>query len=104
MSIESAAKELTKELTREIDRLTKETERLIKLRDSVLSGSTPVNSQSISTIVKKAAAKKTPAKKAVAKKAAAPKKRTLSPAGRKAIADAAKRRWADKKKAETPAQ
>ena len=35
--------------------------------------------------------------------AAAPKKNRLSPAGRKAISDALKRRWAEKRKAEARA-
>jgi hypothetical protein len=105
MSIEAAAQGLAKELTKEIERLTKETERLTKLRDSVLAGSVSVNSQTTTafaknTAAKKASAKAVVAKKTVTEKAAAPKKRTLSAAGRKAIIDATKRRWAEKKKAD----
>lgn len=96
MSIEAAAKELTKE----IDRLTKETERLTKFRDSLLAGSVSTGSGPIRRVGKKKASKKVAAKKAVLKKATAPKKRTLSAAGRKAISEAAKRRWAEKKKAD----
>jgi len=94
MSIEAAARELTKE----IDRLTKETERLTKFRDSLLSGSVASGLGTTKT-PRKAGAKKVAAKKTAAKKAAGPIKRTLSAAGRKAISDAAKRRWAEKKKA-----
>jgi len=96
MSIEAAAKELTKE----IECLTKEAERLTRLRDAVLVGSTTVNSQTTPPAATKVAAKKVGAKKAVAKKAAAPKKRVISDAGRKAIAEAARRRWAAKKQAD----
>lgn len=90
MSIEAAAKELTKE----IDRLLKEAARLTRLRDDMLSG--PENETGTRMTLKKSAAKKIePAKKAA-------KKRTLSAEGRKAISDAAKKRWAVKKKAAAP--
>ena len=86
MSIETAAQELTKE----IDRLLKEAARLTRLRDDMLSG--PVNESRTRTASKKSAAKKSAAKKVA-------KKRTLSAEGRKAISEAAKKRWAAKKKA-----
>lgn len=95
MSIEGAAKELTKE----IERLTKETKRLTKLRDSLFSGSVSTNSRTVPTGVGKTAAKKVTAEKAAPKKAAGRKKGNLSRTGRKAISDAAKRMWAEKKKA-----
>ena len=94
MSIEGAAKELTKE----IGRLTKETERLTKLRDSLFVGSVSAGPGNVQPVVGKSTTKKSTAKKAATKKAAGPKKRTLSRAGRKAISDAAKRMWAEKKK------
>ncbi len=86
MSIEAAAKELTKE----IERLLKEAARLTKLRDDMLSGS-------VIEIRARVAAKKATAKKAAPVKSVS-KKRTLSAEGRKAISDAAKKRWAAKKK------
>lgn len=89
MSIEAAAKELTKE----IERLTKEAERITKFRDSLLAGSVSADSVNSRAVVRKSVAKKV-----TAKKTAGPKKRTLSRAGRKAISDAAKRMWAEKKK------
>lgn len=97
MSIEGAAKELTKE----IERLTKEIERLTKLRDSLFAGSVAAASGNMQTVAGKSAAKKVAAKKTASKKAAGPKKRKLSSAGRKAISDAAKRMWAEKKKKKT---
>ena len=93
MSIEGAAKELTKE----IERLTRETERLTRLRDSLVPGSVSADPGSVPTVVRKSASK-TVARKTAPKKAAGPKKRTLSRAGRKAISEAAKRMWAEKKK------
>ena len=94
MSIEGAAKELTKE----IERLTKETERLTKLRNSLLPGSVSADSGNAQAVTARSAAKKVTAGKTAPKKAAGPKKRALSRAGRKAISDAAKRMWAEKKK------
>jgi len=107
MSIEAAAKELTKE----IERLHREAERLTKLRDALSSGSTaPVvtvarraykkqgakkNSARVSPLAKKSAAKTVPPAK---------KKRVMSPEGRKAIADATRRRWALKRKADASAE
>lgn len=93
MSIEGAAKELTKE----IERLTKEAERLTKVRDSLVPNSVSGDSGDVRTVVRKSG-KKAAAGKPAAKKAPGPKKRALSRAGRKAISDAAKRMWAEKKK------
>ena len=94
MSIEGAAKELTKE----IERLTKETERLTKLRDSLVPASVSADSETVRKAATKKASRKVTLKKTPTNKTAAPKKRTLSRAGRKAISDAAKRMWAEKKK------
>ena len=94
MSIEGAAKELTKE----IERLTKETERLTKLRNSLLPGSVSADSGNAQAVTGRSAAKTVTAGKTGPKRAAGPKKRTLSRVGRKAISDAAKRMWAEKKK------
>lgn len=106
MSIEAAKKELVKEIDTELARLTSETEELTKLRASVLSG-TFTAGRRIKVLAGRKAAKKTATKKAQPKKAVStkakaeePKKRKLSAAGRKAISEAAKRRWADKKKSE----
>jgi hypothetical protein len=106
MSIEAAARELTKE----IDRLHKEAERLTKLRDALSSEPAAPVAAVGRRAAKKTAAKKSPAKAATpakksAAKALAPakKKRVMSPEGRKAIADATKRRWALKRKADAEA-
>lgn len=106
MSIEAAAKELTKE----IDRLLKEAARLTKVRDDLSPGSAapgaPINRRAAKKVAaKKSAAKKVaPAKKSAAKTVLpASKKRTLSPEGRQAIVDATKRRWAAKRKADAAA-
>jgi DNA-binding winged helix-turn-helix (wHTH) protein len=107
MSIEAAAKELTKE----IERLQKEAERLTKLRDALSSGSAEPAATIVRRGYKKAPAKKTsikvsPTAKKVATKTVPPakKKRVMSPEGRKAIADATWRRWALKKKADASAE
>jgi hypothetical protein len=106
MSIEAAAKELTKE----IERLHKEAERLTKLRDALSSGPAAPAATVGQRAYKKRASKKNsasvslPAKKSAAKTVApAKKKRVMSPEGRKAIADATRRRWALKKKADASA-
>jgi len=72
--------------------LSKEIERLTKLRDALLEGSPemiPVHTA-------------TAAKSAAPKQRAPAKKRTMSPAARKRISDAAKARWATKKKSGPP--
>ncbi len=113
MSIPAAVAELNKEIAQ----LDKKKERLVGLRDALLKEDTEaVNSTSVpvpakrgpaakkSTTAKKSAAvkKAAPAKKSVVVKKAAPaKKRTLSPEGRKRIADAARARWAKNKPAAT---
>jgi hypothetical protein len=87
-----------------VNELNKEIERLTKLRDALLEGSPNTSIPAAATVkpgrkpgsAKKAAAVK---KSAAVKTSSLPKKRTLSPAGRKAISDAAKARWANKKKA-----
>jgi hypothetical protein len=106
MSIEAAAKELTKE----IERLQKEAERLTKLRDALSSGPAAPAATVGRRAAKEAAAKKSsakvapPAKKSAAKTVLpAKKKRVMSPEGRKAIADATRRRWALKRKADVSA-
>jgi hypothetical protein len=93
-------------ITGAVSELNKEIERLTRLRDQLLEGSPNIGVSAAATA--KPGRKPGPAKKAAAvKKSAAvktssqPKKRTLSPAGRKAISDAAKARWAAKKKAST---
>jgi hypothetical protein len=93
MSISGAVLELNKEI-----------ERLTKLRDALLEGS-PATGIATSTRKPRAAKKAATAVKTVAakksvpaKKSAPAKKRTLSAAGRKAISDAAKARWAAAKK------
>jgi hypothetical protein len=74
MSIRGAVSELNKEI-----------ERLTKMRDALLEGLTPVHTA-------------TAAHSAAPKKSGPAKKRTMSPAVRKRISDAAKARWAAKKK------
>jgi hypothetical protein len=77
MSIRGAVTELNKEI-----------ERLTKMRDALLEGSlemTPVHTA-------------TAANSAAPKKSSPAKKRTMSPALRKRLSDAAKARWAAKKK------
>ena len=68
--------------------LSKEIERLTKMRDALLEGSAE-------TIPVYAV---TTARSATPKKSTPAKKRTMSPAVRKRISDAAKARWAAKKK------
>jgi hypothetical protein len=77
MSIRGAVTELNKEI-----------ERLTKMRDALLEGSAE-------TIPVHAA---TTARSATPKKSAPAKKRTMSPALRKRLSEAAKARWAAKKK------
>ena len=77
MSIRGAVVELNKE----IDRLT-------KLRDALLEGSPETIPAHTATVANSAAPKKS----------APAKKRTMSPAVRKRISDAAKARWAAKRK------
>lgn len=94
MSISGAVSELNKEI-----------ERLTKLRDALLEGSPgtePVRSATAASTRKPRAAKKaaTVAKPVATKKSSPAKKRTLSAAGRKRISDANKARWAAKKKAD----
>jgi hypothetical protein len=103
MSIEAAAEELTKE----IERLQNEAARLTKLRDALSPGSAEPAATVVRRGYKKAAAKKSaahvsaPAKKSAAKTVPpSKKKRVMSPEGRKAIADATRRRWALKRKAD----
>jgi hypothetical protein len=76
MSIRGAVTELSKEI-----------ERLTKMRDSLLEGSLEVPVHNA-----------TAANSAAPKKSSPAKKRTMSPAVRKRISDAAKARWAAKKK------
>jgi len=81
-----------------VSELNKEIERLTNLRDALLEGS-PGTVNAASTRKPRAAKKAaTAAKSVVAKKSSPAQKRTLSVAGRKAISDAAKARWAAKKK------
>jgi hypothetical protein len=85
-----------------VNELNKEIERLTKLRDALLEGS------SAAAVTRAAPGRKPgPAKKSAAVKKSSqpvpPKKRRLSAAGRKRISDAAKARWAVKKKA-TPSK
>ncbi len=100
MSIDAAAKELTKE----IELLLKEADRLTRLRDEMVSKSVSIASQGAHVVTRKTAQKKTATKKTIAnktdaKKAAPARKRVLSEEGRKAISVAAKKRWAARKKA-----
>jgi hypothetical protein len=81
-----------------VNELNKEIERLTKLRDALQEGSSQVAVTRATPGRKLGPAKKS----AVAKKtsqSASPRKRMLSAAGRKRISDAAKARWAAKKKA-----
>jgi len=80
MSIRGAVTELSKEI-----------ERLTKLRDALLEGSP----EAIPAHTGHAAAA---ASSAAAKKASPAKRKTMSPALRKRLSDAAKARWAAKKK------
>jgi hypothetical protein len=87
-----------------VNELNKEIERLTRLRDALLEGSPDGSPTRVATAG--SGRKPGPAKKAVAvKKSAAaktsslPKKRTMSAATRKRISEAAKARWAAKKKA-----
>jgi hypothetical protein len=91
-------------ITGAVNELNKEIDRLTKFRDALLEGSPGISMTHAAS--PKPGRKPGPAKKAAGvKKSAAvktsslPKKRTLSAAGRKAISDAAKARWAAKKKA-----
>ncbi|MBN9615101.1 MAG: hypothetical protein J0G35_05955 [Acidobacteriales bacterium] len=84
--------------------MNKEIDRLTKFRDALLEGSPGINVTHAATA--KPGRKPGPAKKAAGvrksasvKTSSLPKKRTLSAAGRKAISEAAKARWAAKKKA-----
>jgi hypothetical protein len=91
-------------ITGAVNELNKEIERLTKFRDALLEGSPGTSITHAATT--KPGRKPGPAKKAAGvkksapvKKSAVPKKRTMSAAGRKAISDATKARWAAKKKA-----
>jgi len=77
MSVRGAAVELNKEI-----------ERLTKLRDALLEGSPETISVRTAIATKSAAPKES----------TRAKKRTMSPDARKRISDAAKARWAAKKK------
>lgn len=79
-------------ITGAVNELNKEIERLTKLRDALLEGSSEV-------AVKRATPGRKPGPAKKASQSALPKKRTLSAAGRKRISDAAKARWAARKKA-----
>jgi hypothetical protein len=68
--------------------LSKEIERLTKMRDALLEGSP----ETVAAHTATAAISSAP------KKSAPARKRTMSPAVRKRISDAAKARWAAKKK------
>ncbi len=99
MSIPAARAELDKEIAQ----LDKKRERLVVLRDALLkeepkaADSADAPAPAKRTVPKK---KSVAAKKAVVpKKQKTAKKRTLSPEGRKRIADAARARWAKKKPA-----
>jgi glycine betaine/choline ABC-type transport system substrate-binding protein len=76
MSIRGAVTELNKEI-----------ERLTKMRDALMEGSLDMIPEHTATASHSAAPKKSPAKK-----------RSMSPALRKRLSDAAKARWAAKKK------
>jgi hypothetical protein len=85
-------------ITGAVNELNKEIERLTRLRDALLEGSPQGAVEAAAPGRKPGPAKKS----AVVKKSSQPvlpKKRTLSAAGRKRISDAAKARWAAKKKA-----
>ena len=86
MSIPGAVAELNQEI-----------ERLTELRDSLLQSSLNLSfaRPAAATSVKKTVRKKS----AAVKKSSPAKKRTLSAASRKRISDAAKARWAARKKA-----
>lgn len=91
-------------ITGAVNELNKEIDRLTKFRDALLEGS-PGTSVT-HAVTTKPGRKPGPAKKSAAgkksttvKKPSPSKKRTMSAAGRKAISDAAKARWAAKKKA-----
>lgn len=91
-------------ITGAVNELNKEIERLTKLRDALVGGSRDISFANTPDVAPRK--KPGPAKKAAGVKKSAsvktsplPKKRTLSAAGRKAISDAAKARWAAKKKA-----
>ena len=91
-------------ITGAVNELNKEIDRLTKFRDALLEGSPDISMTH--TASPKPGRKPGPAKKAAGVKKSAsvktsslPKKRTLSAAGRKAISEAAKARWAAKKKA-----
>jgi hypothetical protein len=77
MSIRGAVTELNKEI-----------ERLTKMRDALLEGSLEMIPIHTATAANSAAPKKSPPAK----------KRTMSPALRKRLSDAAKARWAARKK------
>ncbi|MGB0125961.1 MAG: hypothetical protein WBP63_21130 [Silvibacterium sp.] len=84
-------------IPRAVAELNEEIERLTKIRDSLLQGASETEPPRRVTVATK---KATAAKKSVAvKKSTPPKKRTMSAAGRKRISDAAKARWAAKRKA-----
>ncbi len=92
-------------ITGAVAELNEEIERLTKLRDALLEGSPetiPVRAATPASARKPRIAKKaaTAAKSVAAKKSSPAKKRTLSAAGRKRISDAAKARWAARKKAD----
>jgi transposase len=92
-------------ITGAVTELNKEIDRLTKLRDALLEGSSetnPVHAAAAASTRKPRVAKRaaTAAKSVAVKKSSPSKKRTLSAAGRKRISDAAKARWAAKKKAD----
>jgi hypothetical protein len=91
MSREAAAKELTKE----IEWLTGEAQRLTKLRDEILKGSGTFSPSTVPATAAKRAAKKGAA--------SAKKTRVLSPEGKRKIIEANKRRWAQKRKVDAAA-
>ena len=112
MSISGAVVELNKE----IDHLTKEIERITKVRDSLLHGASGRSGSGIPPTTATTApvsrrdyarsagpANAASAKKAVPVKQAAPgaKKRSMSPEGKKRISDANKKRWAAIRAAKT---
>jgi hypothetical protein len=85
-------------ITGAVNELNKEIERLTKLRDALQEGSSEVAVTRATPGRKPGSAKKSTAVKK-ASQPAQPKKRTLSAAGRKRISEAAKARWAARKKA-----
>ncbi len=86
-------------ITGAVAELNKEIERLTKIRDSLLQGSSEASPVRAAAV---AAKKSASAKKSAAVKQPSPaKKRTMPAAARKRISDAAKARWAAKKKAAT---